>query len=398
MRRAPQPPPRSRVQSLNMNLAPFLLDDWLAQKNLPDSPIEFDLGSSTGPPWTLRDLLALSGEDEFDRLLDTKLFYTTGAGSLDLREKIAALEGVEPDHVQVVTGAAEALALLFFLAADPGANVVLPNPGFPTDAALAESLGIEIRPYTLRAENQFRIDLEEIRAHVDRNTRFVLVNSPHNPTGAVLTDAEIDVLHDFCAARGVQFICDQVYHPIYHDSETRSAARLPHATVLGDFSKALCLSGLRIGWIIERDPERRASYTNGRSYFTITGTALGERLAAFALQHSAAIYGRARDVARKNLALLDPVMTEYKDLLHWVRPRGGMTAFPWLADRADARGFCRELVQRGVLLAPGDCFGMPSHFRLGFAASAERFSSGLDRFAEFLSALRQRTFEPVGIT
>jgi len=223
-----------------MQLAPFLLDEWLAQKDEPGSRIEFDLASSTGPGWTLRELLALAGADPYDRLLDTKLFYTPAAGSPSLREAIAALEGVDPDHVQLVTGAAEALLVLFFLAAQPGANVVLPDPGFPTNTAVAASFGLEIRPYTLRRERNFAVDLEEIRHLVDANTRLVLVNSPHNPTGSVLTDDEIDRLHDFCADRGVQFVCDQVYHPIYHGPGTRSAARLPHATVLGDFSKALC--------------------------------------------------------------------------------------------------------------------------------------------------------------
>src|SRR4051794_19696242 len=228
-----------------MKLSPFLLDQWLEQQNLPDSKIEFDLGSSTGPNWTLRELLELSQSNECERLLDTKLFYTPPAGSPRLREAIANLEGVDPEDLQIVTGAAEALFILFFLAAEPGANVVLPSPGFPTNTAVAESFGLGIRQYILRPERDFRIDFDEIRALVDRNTRFVLVNSPHNPTGAVLTDQEMDSLHDFCVNRGVQFISDQVYHPIYHGPETRSAARLPQATVLGDFSKALCLSGLR---------------------------------------------------------------------------------------------------------------------------------------------------------
>lgn len=366
-----------------MKLSPFLLDQWLDRKNAPDSKIEFDLGSSTGPSWTLRELLAVSGEDEYERLLDTKLFYTTPAGSLNLREAIAELEGVDPETVQIVTGAAEALLLLFFLAAEPGGNVVLPHPGFPSNSALAESFGLEARRYRLRPEYQFRIDLDEIRALVDDNTRFVLVNSPHNPTGAVLSDGELDSLHDFCAYRGVQLVCDQVYHPIYHGSATRSAARLPHATVLGDFSKALCLSGLRVGWIVDHDAHRRELYLNARSYFTVSNTALGEHLGALALDHSELIHERAQRIAQQNLAVLDQFFTEHQDLFHWVRPRGGMTAFPSLADGGPAREFCRELANHGVLIAPGDCFGMPAHFRVGFGAS-DRFRDGIARFEELL--------------
>ncbi len=375
-----------------MKLSPFLLDQWLGQKDLPDSKIEFDLGSSTGPSWTLRELLALSGDREHERLLDTKLFYTTPAGSPQLREAIAELEGVDPEHVQVVTGAAEALVLLFFLAAEStsnpslnrSGNVVLPNPGFPANTALAESFGLENRQYRLRAEDEFRIDLDEIRGLVDDKTRFVLVNTPHNPTGAVMSDREIDTLHDFCAGRGVQLVCDQVYHPIYHGAETRSAARLPHATVLGDFSKALCLSGLRVGWMIERDAGRRELYRNGRSYFSVSNTALGESLATMALQHSDAIYGRARQAAQENLALLDQFFREHADLFDWVRPSGGMTAFPSLADGGAAREFCSKLANCGVLITPGDCFGMPSHFRIGFGTSGDRFPEAIARFTEFL--------------
>jgi len=367
-----------------MELSPFLLDQWLEQKFSADPPVEFDLGASTGPVWTLRDLLALAGEDPLESLLDTRLVYTSAAGSRDLREAIAEMQGVDASHVQVVTGAAEALWLLFFHAAHAGANVVLPKPGFPTNEALAETFGLEVRHYTLRPEDGSRFDPDEISRLVDGRTSFVLVNSPHNPTGAVLSDTDTERLHDFCAERGVQLVCDEVYHPVYHGTPSRSAARLPHATVLGDFSKALCLSGLRVGWMVEHDTQRRRSYNNARSYFTASNTVLGERLAVLALQHREAIYGRARGIAQANLSLLDRLFADSGDVLRWVRPAGGMTAFPWLANGGDGREFCRRLMQRGVMLAPGDCFGMPSHFRLGFAASGEKFAAGVERLAEVL--------------
>lgn len=365
-----------------MKLPPFLLDQWLEQKFSANPPIEFDLGSSTGPVWTLRELLSLGGD--LDGLLDTKLFYTPANGSEALREELARMEGVEPEKVLVMTGAAEALLILLHLAAEPGANVVLPNPGFPTNDAIAESLGLEIRHYTLRAEDNFHIDLGEVSRLVDEATKLVLVNSPHNPTGAVLSEAEMEALHDLCAERGVQFVSDEVYHPIYHGPAMRTAARLPHATVISDFSKALCLSGLRIGWMIEPDARRRGQYLNARSYFTVSSTVLGERLATLALQHRDVIYNRTRRVTEANLSLLDGLFAEHPDLIRWVRPAGGMTAFPWLGSGVNARDFCRSLGQYGVLMAPGDCFGMPAHFRLGFAASGERFAQGIARFREFL--------------
>ena len=368
-----------------MNLPPFLLDEWLAQKYNPETTVEFDLGASTGPVWTLRELLSLGGD--LEELLDAPVSYVGPNGTPELREQIAALEGCDPGHVQVMTGGAEALLLIFSGVASPGANVVLPRPGFPTNDAMAQAFGIETRHYVLRQESGFRIDPDEIRALMDANTRMVFVNSPHNPTGATMSDAEMEGLHDYCAARGVQFESDQVYHPVYHGPAMRTAARLPCATTLGDFSKALCLSGLRLGWVVEPDAKRRRDYLNGRSYFTVCSTSISERLGTLALRHREAIYARARRTAARNLELLGAFFAERKHLFQYTPPGGGMTAFPRMADGRDAREFCVRALRSGVMLAPGDCFGMPEYFRIGFAASGERFRGGLERLAEVVAHL-----------
>jgi aspartate/methionine/tyrosine aminotransferase len=367
-----------------MKLQPFLLDQWLNRYHAPGSPVEFDLASSTGPNWTMHDLMELSGADELEALFDTRLVYSPASGGEELRREIAAMQGVSPEHVQVVTGASEALLILFFLAAEPQANVVLPFPCFPTMQAIPESFGVEARFYHLRRENGYRIDPDEIKRLIDARTKLVLVNTPHNPTGATLDDDVMSALHDHLAERAVQLVVDEVYHPVYHGRASESAARLERATVLGDFSKAFCLSGLRVGWMIERDPKRIEQYLDARSYFTISNSPLSEAMAVVAVQNREKIFGRARWVAGANLDLLDQFMSDHAGYFGWVRPVGGMTAYPWLASDRDARGFCESLAEHGVLFAPGDCFRMPSHFRLGFGASGERFPKALDRLADFL--------------
>lgn len=372
-----------------MHIAPFLLDHWLEQKFTADPPVEFDLGSSTGPVWTVRELLALDGASP-ECLADTALSYTPSPGSAALRQAIAASYGshVSPEHVHVATGGAEALLILFYLAAEPGANVVLPKPDYPANAALAASLGIETRHYHLHASTGFRTDPDEIRSLVDARTKFVLLTVPHNPTGAVVPLADLDAIHQFCAARNVDLVVDEVYHPIYHGPEMPSAARLERAIVIGDFSKALCLSGLRLGWIVDRDPARRARFHNARCFFTASNTALGEQLGVIAMRHRDAVLGRARRIAAANLALLDAFFAEHAAALQWVRPAGGYIALPWLADGSDGRAFCLRALRHGVMLAPGDCFGMPPHFRIGFAASGEKFAAGLARLDAMLQASR----------
>jgi aspartate/methionine/tyrosine aminotransferase len=366
-----------------MQLKPFLLDMWLDNY---EHDIEFNLAASTGPTWTVNELLDLAGEEERERFLGHKLVYGRPAGANGLREAIAEMHDVSTECVQIVTGASEALLVLMWLAAEPGANVIVPRPGFTTFSALPESLGIETRFYSIRKENNFAIDVEEIMKLADARTNLILVNSPHNPTGATISDAEMDSLHEFTSARGIQLVSDEVYHPIYHGRETQSASRLPQATVIHDLSKAFSLAGLRTGWMIEHDRKRRERYWNARAYFSISNNSAGEMLAEIAMRRRDAVLSKTHETATQNLQHLDRFMAEHRETLGWIRPQGGMTAFPWLVSGENARPFCQAAAEQGILLAPGDCFDVPSHFRLGFAATGNEFPAALDRFGEFVKS------------
>jgi aspartate/methionine/tyrosine aminotransferase len=366
-----------------VQLKPFLLDAWLDQY---EHHIDFDLASSTGPKWTVNDILALADDETRDRFLNHKLVYSRPAGRDSLREAIAEMQDVPVETVQVVTGASEALVALMWLAAEPGANVIIPLPGFTTFSALPESLGLETRFYRMRRENGFRIDPDEIRRLADSKTKLILVNSPHNPTGATISDEEMEALHAFTTERGIQLVSDEVYHPIYHGRQTKSAARLPHATVISDMSKAFSIPGVRTGWMIEHDAQRRQQYWTARAYFSISNTTTGEILSEITIRNRDIVLGKAHKTATQNLKLLNRFMADHRDVLGWIQPQGGMTAFPWLASGEDARPFCQAATEHGILLAPGDCFDTPSHFRLGFAAAGDNFSRALDRFGSFVKS------------
>ena len=194
----------------------------------------------------------------------------------------------------------------------------------------------------------------------------------------------MDSLHEFAAGRGIQLVCDEVCHPIYHGTPSTSAARLPHATVIGDLSKAFSIPGVRTGWMIEHDAWRRQQYWTARAYFTISNSTPGEILAETAIRKRDVVLGRTQETAARNLKLLDAFMADHREVLGWIRPQGGMTAFPWLVSGENDRPFCQAAAARGILLAPGDCFDTPSHFRLGFAAAGDNFGKALERFGEFV--------------
>jgi aspartate/methionine/tyrosine aminotransferase len=366
-----------------MHLPPFKLDHWLAAHEFADPPIRFNLASSTGPLWTLGELMSLGG-GEFGQLRDVRMSYAPPQGNKLLRERIGALQGVDPDHVVVTTGASEALIALVCHFAAPGASIVLPQPCYPAVPVLARAFGLGVRDYRLDAARGFEQTAEGVMAAVDEGTRAVFVNTPHNPTGSVMTVAEQRRLAEALATRGIALIVDEVYHPLYFGMPEPGAAALPGVIVLGDFAKALSIPGLRLGWVIDRDARRRETLINARSYFTISNSPLSEAIGAHALTHATVILDRLRDVAQANLALLAELMGRHREHIDFVPPAGGTTCFPRLADGRDARPLCEPLAREGVLVAPGDCFHEPSHLRVGFGSQREGYADALALFDKVL--------------
>jgi aspartate/methionine/tyrosine aminotransferase len=368
-----------------VHLPPFALDHWLSAYDFATPSIAYNLASSTGPRWSVGQVAAL-GDAPLD-LADTVLSYAPPQGSAPLRQAIAAFHDIDPDAVVATTGSSEALSILFCLAAEPGANIVLPDPGYPAYDAVAQGWGLAARRYRLDRADGFAQRKDAILALVDAGTRLVILNSPHNPTGTVMPRSEIEALAAQLAERGVPLLVDEVYHPLYFGAPQRSAAGIPNVLVTSDLSKAFSLPGLRTGWLIDMDADRRARIIDARSYFTISASPLLERLAAHALIHAPAILDRLEAVASVNIGLLDELVAGSQGKLAWVRPDGGTTAFPWLVDGRDSRPFCEALAGAGVLLAPGDCFGHPAHMRLGFAQQADGFDIAVGRIADALAAL-----------
>jgi aspartate/methionine/tyrosine aminotransferase len=372
-----------------MKLPPFLLDQWLAAHEFADPPIRYNLAASTGPQWTLAELLALEPDGGRAARADIearRLSYAPPAGSLALRERIAGFQGVSSDDVIVMTGASEALMALLCHVAQPGAAIVLPQPCYPALPVLARAWGMRVETYALDAAQGFTQSAEAVLASVTPDTKLVFVNTPHNPTGSVMAASEQRRLAAELAARGIPLVVDEVYHPLYFAGDVPTAAGMPNAIVLGDFAKALSIPGLRIGWLIDRDPRRREALIDARSYFTISGSPLTEAIGALALAHASTVLQRLRSVAASNLALLADFLREHRERFDFTPPAGGTTCFPRLRDGRDSRPLCERLARAGVLVAPGDCFEAPAHLRIGFGAQPHGYGEALELFSRVLAA------------
>ena len=369
-----------------MPIAPFQLERFFARHEF-SAP--FLLCASDCQTLTLGDLLDLEpgARQAFDEL---SLGYTESDGNPSLRAGIAGLyDGLDPDRVLVHVGAQEAIYTFACACLEPGDEVVVHMPCYQSLFQVAQSIGCVIVPWLAREEDGWRLDPDDLKRLAGPRTKAVVVNSPHNPTGACLDGSAMSAVVRRCAELGCLLFSDEVYRFLeYHDDPAPPACELyERAVSLGVMSKAYGLAGLRVGWAASRDAGVLAAMAALKDYTTICASAPSEFLAELALRHGPAILERNRALARANLERLGTFMTRHGDRLAWAAPTGGSVAFPRLASGQDAAGFCRQaLEEAGVLLAPGSLFGQAfaAHFRIGFGRSG--FPRALEALDDFLVA------------
>jgi aspartate/methionine/tyrosine aminotransferase len=222
-----------------------------------------------------------------------------------------------------------------------------------------------------RPSRGWSLDLDELRDNLRPNTRAVILNTPHNPTGYLMPKADYRELNQLLQQHGVMLFSDEVYRGLEYDPADclPSACDInPNAVSLGVMSKSFGLAGLRIGWIATRDSAVYSDMAALKDYTTICSSAPSEYLSELALRHRQQIIARNLQIILHNLSLLDVFFASHANRFEWVRPKAGPIAFPRLLDE-DIDQFCHQLVTTaGILLLPGTLYDHPgNHFRLGFS-------------------------------
>jgi aspartate/methionine/tyrosine aminotransferase len=249
---------------------------------------------------------------------------------------------------------------------------------------VARSAGAEVTLVPLESAD-WSLDLQRVADALRPNTRLVVVNFPHSPTGAHLDHDTFRQLVALVESRGARLFSDEVYRLLEPAIESRlpaAASVSERALSLGVLSKAFGLAGLRIGWIATRDRAVRARLAALKDYTTICNSAPSEVLGLIALRASDAILARSREIVRANMTRLDEFFARNASWCEWVRPRAGSVAFPRLLN-GDADRFAERLIDgEGVLVLPGSQFGYPgNHFRIGFGR--RDMPEALTRFERF---------------
>ncbi len=367
-----------------MRIEPFRMERMQSRY---ENYVDYNLSESGVHPMSARDLL--EGAAEQARFLATDLGYCQSNGTEELRDLIALFyDGAARDNVLVTNGGSEANYATFWSLLEKGDRVAYMIPNYLQTWGLSRAYAGQADPFRLvrRREGgreRWALDLDGLRRAVTGRTRLVLVTNPNNPTGAVLTEEEMDEVVRAARRSGAWIVADEIYRGAEVSGRTTPSfwGRYDRVLVTSGLSKAFGLPGLRIGWVIgpPRAVERIWSY---RDYTTIAPGMLSDRLARAALEPArrSSIFERTRAIIRRNLPVVEAWVRGHEGVLGGTPPEAGAIFFARydlpiasipLADRLRR--------ERSVLIVPGDQFGMGRHLRIGFGSDADYLRRGLER-------------------
>jgi len=322
---------------------------------------------------------------------DMPLLYGEHRGRIRLRELIAADgQGLSADDVLITTGAAGALFIISTALLRPQDHLVVIRPNYATNLETPRAIGCQVTHVDLSFEEGFRIDPERVAAAITPKTKLISVTCPHNPTGVMLSEAELGRLVEIAAERGCYLLVDETYRDLSFDARLPLGASLGrHVISVASLSKAYGVPGIRTGWLVTRAPALQEIFLAAREQIAICGSVIDEWVAEQVMERRNAILAATLTEMRRRRDLVSDWMAG-DDLLEWVRPSGGVVCFPRM--KAEPPGgtdaFYRRLLEdHGAYVGPGHWFEMPdSYFRVGYGwPTTAELSAGL---AAISAALR----------
>ncbi len=373
-----------------MRIAPFALERWFDQYEFR---VKHHISASCAAATSTGELLDLAGPAARQAYLGLSLDYIEAGGTEAFRAAVASwYDQIGPEDVQATLGAAEAIFILMSTLVGPGDRVIVESPRYQSLAEVARTAGAEVIDWPLRPENRWQPDLDELADLLKKGkVKAVVVNHPHNPTGAMLSRDDQARILAMTEKAGARLVSDEVYRGLVYDPQDAlpPAADLSERAVsIGDLTKPFGLGGLRTGWIATRDHAVIEACAEMHDYTGLCGSAPSEFLAVIALKYRDALLARKMAVARANREAFRAVVDRHPEKLSWIPPKGGVTAFPAYSAQVDSRTFCRGLVERGdTLLLPGAVYSLENHFRIGFGRAPGAFAAGLARLEDYVAGL-----------
>jgi len=368
---------------------PFVMERAMSKF---EQDVEYNLSESGVHPILLSELLA-DDPGYINHLLATGLNYPHVNGIPELRENIAALyEGAAMDNVLVTVGAIEANYISTRTLLSAGDEIVVMLPNYMQIWGIAKNHDLELKTFQLREENGWALDSGGLTETVTPNTKLIAVCNPNNPTGHVLTDAEMDAVIGTAERVGAWILADEVYRGTERLTDEQSPSfygRYDKVLAVGSMSKAYGLPGLRIGWVV--GPADTIDDIWARhEYTTISTTILSNKLAAIALSPEVRprIIQRAHNYIRKGYSVLQQWTDSHNNTFSYTPPQAAAIAFVRYHFDINSTEFTERLCnEKSVFIVPGDHFGMDRFVRISFGLPQDYLTPALDRIHDFIMEL-----------
>lgn len=315
--------------------------------------------------------------------------YPVNVGDFSLRQAIGDFEakfrGISygPDEIIVTHGATEALYAAFFSILEPGDEVIIPTPAFGLYASIVAMAGGK-SVFLDTEEDHFQISPQKLASLITPKTKALILNSPNNPTGVILTQETLDGIHQVLSDKPIFVLCDDVYNQLAYAPCPAFAAfqdMRDRLILIQSFSKPYAMTGWRMGYLMGDLPVIRqlALY---HSNIVTSVSSISQRACIAALQcdvsQMSAAYKQRRDYI---CGRLDEIGLPY------VPPQGAFYVFPSVkAYTTDTNEFCLRMIREGKVAAvPGSCFGAEGYIRLSYCYSLPEIEKAMDRIADYLT-------------
>jgi hypothetical protein len=369
-----------------MNIEVFRLE---RMQSVWENVVEHNLAESGIRPLNLEELLTPAELDEVHKL---RLGYSQTNGTPGLRERIAAFyPGAVLDQITATAGSTEANYLLIWSLIEKGDEVVFEMPNYMQMWGLLRGYGADVKTFRLLEERAWAPDLEALDRAVTRKTKLIVLTNPNNPTGAILTEDEMDAIVRIAARGGAWILADEVYQGAERAGRRTPSfwGRYDRVICVNGLSKAYGLPGLRIGWIAAPLDLIRSVWPY-HDYTTISPSILSDKLATIALSpdHLPTIQARTHALLNRNYPILEDWLTRHADLFSYVPPRAGAIAWARYAMDIGSTALVERIIrEKSVFLVPGDLFDMGRYLRIGYGPEESRLRAALARLDEFWTSL-----------
>ena len=351
-----------------VRIKPFLLERYFAKYEFA---VKHLLCSSDCDGMPMAELLGQADKEAKEMWGNLSLGYTESRGLPELRSEIAKLyDGVRANDV-LVAAPEEAIFLTMNALLEPGDNVICTAPGYQSLYEIATAIGCTVTKWEPDETAGWRFDPNYLRDNLQEETKLVVINFPHNPTGSLPSREDFDEIVKVVRDNGLYLFSDEMYRLLEFDPADKLPSAVDvykDAVALSGMSKVFGLAGLRIGWIATKNAGVIERIAMLKDYTTICSSAPSEVLALIGLRAKEKIIKDNLELIQRNLRLADDFFEKYKETFSWQRPTAGTIALPrLLSDNSSAR-FCEQIVnETEILLLPATIYGYgDSHLRFGF--------------------------------